>query len=239
MNQILTIAKRELSSFFFSPVAYLVLLVFSFVATLLFFATFSPGAPASLRIELGWLVWLLVFVTPAISMRLISEEIHTGTLEMLMTSPLTDAQLIIGKWLGALGFFATLIFPVLVHVLVLEINGNPDYGPIISGLIGMLLVGGLYLAIGTFVSAISRSQLIAFMLTALVTGFLTIGMYMLVRAGWMPTGIKQAIYYLNVDQQFQDFAKGLIDITNLIYFVSGIAMFLFFAVMVLQSRRWM
>ena len=238
MMRTLTIARREIISFFFSPVAYMVLIIFTFVTTLLFFATFGAGAPANLRTELGWIVWLLVFVTPAISMRLLSEEVNHGTIELLMTVPISDTELILGKWLGATATFASLLVPVLVHVVVLELYANPDYGPIITGLAGMLLVGGLYLAIGTFVSATSQSQLVAFMLTLLVTGFLTIGMYMLGRADWAPPGLQQAMFYLNVDQQFADFAKGLIDVTNLVYFASGIALFLFLAVLTLQSRRW-
>lgn len=238
MNQTLIIAKRELSALFYSPVAYLVLGIFAFVASLLFLATFSPGSPASLRIELGWIVWLMAFIVPAISMRLVSEEMSSGTVELLMTAPVDDAQLILGKWLGALAFFLILLIPLLIHVLVLELNGSPDYGPIFTGLLGVVLVGALYLAIGTFASTISNSQLIAFMLTVLITGFLTIGMYMIGSSTWLPANLKPVVFYLNVDQQFSDFGKGLIDIRNFVYFFSGIALFLFFAVKLLESRRW-
>ena len=238
MNQTLIIAKRELSALFYSPVAYLVIGVFALVASLLFLGSFASGEPASIRVELNWIVWLMAFIVPAISMRLVSEEMSAGTVELLMTAPLDDAQVIIGKWLGSLAFFLTLLIPVIIHVIVLELNGAPDYGPVFTGLLGMVLVGGLYLAIGTFASTISNSQLIAFMLTVFITGFLTIGMYKLGGSTWLPSDLKPVVFYLNVDQQFSNFAKGLIDIRNFVYFLSGIAMFLFFAVKLLESRRW-
>lgn len=238
MNQTLVIAKRELSSLFYSPVAYVALIVFAFISGLLFLATFAPGEPATLRTELSWIVWLLVFIAPAISMRLISEETSTGTIELLMTSPVSDLNVVAGKWLGALGFFLTLLIPLVVQVIVLEIVADPDYGPILTGFAGVILVGGLYLAIGTMVSAATRNQFIALLITILVTGFLTIGLYMLARAGWVPPWLREAMFYLNVDQQFDDFAKGLIDTSNFVFFLSGIALFLFLAVLILQSRRW-
>ena len=238
MNQTLTIAKRELTSLFFSPVAYLVLGVFSFVATGFFVKFFGPGAPAEMRYEFQWMVWLLVLLVPAISMRLISEEIRAGTIEMLMSSPITDTHIILGKWLGATGFFLVLLLPLVVHVAVLEMTAEPDYGPIFTGMLGLILVGGLYMAIGLTLSALTDSQLIAFLLTVLVAGFFSIGMYLLGSAAWLPPAAKQAMFYVNIHQQFEDFAKGLIDTSNFVFFISGIALFLFIAVQVLQSRRW-
>lgn len=238
MNQTLTIARRELSSLFFSPVAYLVLAVFAFVTTGFFFQTFAPGSPAELRVQFQWIVWLLVFLVPAISMRLVSEEVRSGTLELLMTTPISDAQVVLGKWLGAIGFFLVLLVPVLVQIAALEFVADPDYGPIITGLVGLILVGGLFLAIGMAVSAMTDSQLVAFMITVLAAGFFTIGLYLLASADWAPAWLQQAMFYMNVHQQFDDFAKGLIDTSNFVYFISGIGLFLFFAVLILQSRRW-
>lgn len=238
MSQTFIIARRELSSLFFSPVAYVALIVFSFIAGLLFLATFAPGEPASLRLELSWVVWLLVFIVPAISMRLVSEETAAGTIELLMTSPVSDVHVVVGKWLGALGFFLTLLIPLVVQVVILEIVADPDYGPIVTGLVGVVLVGGLYLAIGTTISAATRNQFIALLITILATGFLTIGLYMLARAAWVPPWLRETMFHINVDQQFDDFAKGLIDTSNFVFFLSSIALFLFLAVLTLQSRRW-
>jgi ABC-2 type transport system permease protein len=237
MNASWTIAKREFSSQFYSPIAYVVLSVFALVSTGFFFTTFAPGQPLTIRNELGYLVWLMVFLLPAISMRLISEELRSGTIETLMTAPLSDAQVIAGKWLGAMLFFLTLLAPVAVHIAVMEFNGDPDYGPIATGLLGLIFVGGLYLAIGLFVSAFSSNQIVTWIVTVLITGSLTIGLYMLAQVQ-MPAFLTATCMYLNVDAQYQDFAKGLVDLTNFIYFVSGIGLFLFLAVLALQSRRW-
>ena len=238
MNQTLVIAKRELSSLFYSPVAYLVLVVFTFVADLLFLNWFGQGMPASLRNVFMGLVWLMAFIVPAISMRLVSEEIASGTIEPLMTAPVDDAQMIVGKWLGAMAFFMTLLVPLVIQVILLEVNGAPDYGPIFTGFLGLILVGGFYLAIGTVASTISNSQLVAFILTVLVTGMLTIGATMISGKSWLPDALQQVVFYMNVNDQFNKFAKGLIDIRNFVYFISGTVLFLFLAVKLLESRRW-
>lgn len=238
MNQTLTIAKRELTSLFFSPIGYVVLALFGLVASLLFLRTFGAGAPAEMREPFGWIVWLMVFLVPAISMRVVSEELRSGTIETLMTAPISDTQVVVGKWLGAVGFFCVLLVPVLVHVMILVFTSHPDYGPIVTGLLGLLLVGGLYLAIGTFASAATQNQIIAFLVTVFITGTLTIVLYNLAGARFMDPTLGRALFYLNVDQQFAEFAKGVIDTKSLIYFASGIALFLFFAVKLLESKRW-
>jgi len=239
MQRTLVIAKRELSALFYSPIGYLVLGVFALVSSLFFISTFSPGQAATLRSELQWIIWLLAFLVPAISMRLISEEMRAGTIELLMTGPVDDTELVVGKWLGSLVFLLAMLVPIVIHAVILEMTGAPDYGPIFTGLVGLILVGGFYLAIGTFASTLTDSQLIAFVITVLITGFLTIGMYLLVQhAGWLPGSVKDALSYLNVDQQYSDFALGLIDIRNFVYFLTGIAVFLFTAVKLLESRRW-
>jgi len=271
MNQTLTIAKRELTSLFFSPIAYVVLGLFSFVSALLFLAAFQPGADASLRSVFGWIVWLMVFLVPAISMRLLSEELRSGTIELLMTTPVNDTQVIIGKWLGAMGFLLVLLAPLLVFAIILETYANPDWGPILTGIFGLLLVGGFYLAIGTFASAINQNQIIAFLITVFITGFMTIGLYLLPQANieliwdwvqwviygltawpltaeraaayeaWLtgvPQQLRSVMFFLNVDQHYGDFSRGIVDTSRIIYFASGISLFLFFAVKMLESKRW-
>ncbi len=238
MSQTLTIAKRELTSLFCSPIAYVVLGLFAFGTGMIFFLGFAPGLAAGMRSTFDSVVWLMIFLVPAISMRLISDELRNGTVEPLMTAPITDVQVVMGKWLGAMGFYAALLAPLCVLVLVLEVNASPDYGPILTGLTGLVLVGGLYLAIGTFASAATQNQIIAFLLTVFVICVFTIAMYFLPRASFVSPPWQQAMYYLNVNMQFEDFNKGLIDTSNFVYFVSGITLFLFLAVKVLESRRW-
>ncbi|MEX2544030.1 MAG: ABC transporter permease [Phycisphaeraceae bacterium] len=235
---VVTIARRELAGLFYSPIAYVVLALFALGSTLFFVNEFTVGMQATLRTVYWWVVWLLMFLVPAISMRLVSEEFRGGTIEPLMTAPVSDAQVIVGKWLGAMGFVLVLLSPLLLHAAVLEMTASPDRGPILTGLIGLALVGGLYLAIGIFASATTQNQIIAFLLTVFAISLLTFGMYFLPRAAFVGPGLRQAMYYLNVNGQFEDFNKGLIDTSNFVYFVTGIGLFLFLAVKVLESRRW-
>ena len=239
MKQVINIARRELSGMFFSPIGYLVLGLFTAGATLLFFLDFQPHTSADLRSTFGAIVFLLILIAPAISMRLVSEELHTGTIEPLMTAPVTDTEVILGKWLGAMVYFTfLLIAPLAVLLTVLEIYASPDYGPIFTGLLGLLLVGGFYLAIGTFASATSENQIIAVMVTVFIICMFTLLTSVLGGVYWLSPEIREVVYYLNVNLQYQDFSKGLIDTSNLVYFISGTALFLFFAVLLLQSKRW-
>ncbi len=238
MRPILTMMRRELASLFFSPVGYVVLALFALGSSLVFFINFGPGQAATMRTTYAGVVWLLVFLAPAISMRLISEEIARGTLERLMTSPINEMQIVLGKWLAAVVFFAVLLSPLMVQAAVLEINGRPDWGPIATGLLGLLLVGGLYLAIGTFASAASENQIIAFLLSVLLICSFTFLLYFLPEADFIPSGVRSAMFYANVNRQYEDFNKGLIDIRNFVYFASVTGLFLFLAVKLLESRRW-
>ena len=238
MKQTITIAVRELTSFFYSPIAYVVIGLFALCTTPIFFIFFQPGEEATMRDTLSWVVWLMVFIAPAISMRLLSEEIRSGTVELLMTSPISDMQVVLGKWLGALGFFCTLFVPLLIFTAMLMWYGKPDIGPIFTGLLGLLLVGGLYLAIGAFVSAVTENQIISFLGTAFIILTLTIIFFFLARTPRVPPAIQKALIYLNIDNQFKDFTLGLIDVSNFVYFISLTAVFLFLAAKLLESRRW-
>ncbi|MAE65697.1 MAG: hypothetical protein CMJ18_15620 [Phycisphaeraceae bacterium] len=238
MGQIITIARRELSSQFFSPIAYVVIGVFGFGSALIFDLHFQSGAAASLQMTFSGLVWLMIFLAPAISMRLISEEFRSGTAELLMTAPISDTEIVLGKWLGAMGFLAAMFVPLVLLALVLEWNGSPDWGPILVGLLGLILVGGLYLAIGTFASSLSQNQIVAFIVTVFIVCIFTIAMFFLPQASWVPTGLGRAMLYINVNQQFDTFNKGLLVLPNVIFFLSGIVLFLFLAVKKIESRRW-
>jgi ABC-2 type transport system permease protein len=238
MNTTLAIAKRELTSLFVSPTAYLVIGIFAFVTSAFFMAFFAPGQPAEMRRVYEVVVWLLVFLAPAVSMRTVSEELATGTIELLMTAPVSDTQIVLGKWLGAMGFFLAMLSPLLAHVVVLAFTASPDYGPIFTGLLGLVLIGGLYLAIGVFVSTLTDSQLVAFLLTTLITGLLAIGVYFFAFIDGLPGWARDTLGHLNITEHFAAFAKGLIDASNLVYFLSGTALFLFLGVKLLESRRW-
>jgi len=238
MSNILTIARRELSSLFFSPIAYVVLGLFALGTSWIFFMSFGPGEPASLRGTFTAVVWLMIFLVPAISMRLVSDEVRNGTLELLMTSPLSDAQVILGKWFGAMGFYVALLSPLVVQALVIAAFAKPDLGPFATGFLGLLLVGGLYLAIGTFASTLTQNQIIAFLVTIFFICILTFVTFFVPRANNVWQWLKDVTLYLNVNAQFEDFTKGLIDTGCLAYFIVGIAFFLFLAILSLESRRW-
>ncbi len=238
MTPMCVIARRELSSLFFSPIAYVVLGLFSLGTSLIFLMSYAPGQPASMRPTFDGVIWLMIFLVPAISMRLISEELRSGTIELLMTSPINDTQVVVGKWLGAMGFLMALMLPLLILVGVLQLTARPDYGPIVTGFIGLLLVGGLYLAIGTFASAISQNQIISFLLTVFVICMLTFVLFFLPQAAFVRDEWRGFMYHLNVNMQFDNFNKGLIDWPNLVYFISLIGLFLFLAVQLVQSKRW-
>ncbi len=238
MTHTLTIAKRELTSLFFSPVAYVVLGVFGFGTALIFFTQFRPGAPAEMRVVLGYVSVLMIFLVPAISMRLLSEEYRSGTVETLMTLPISDAQVVMGKWLGAMGFLVSLMLPLLVLTGVLALNSDPDPGPILAGFLGLLMVGGLYLAIGAFASSTTQNQIIAFLVTVFIILAMVLPSWFIRGAGWLTDWMKQGLFYLDIYEQYGDFAKGVIDLGRVVFFVSGIALFLFLATQTLQSKRW-
>jgi len=238
MNPTLTIAQRELKSFFFSPIAYVVLGAFGLGVTLVFFRSYGSGEPAVMRPTYDWVVWLLVFLAPAISMRGFAEELRAGTFETLMTSPVSDGQVVLGKFLGCFAFMLIMLGVLLTHVAALELTADPDYGPVFTGLLGLVLVGALYLAIGLVSSALTQNQIIAFILSVLMISLLTFAMFFLPRWSALGEGLREAAAYINVNRQYQDFSKGLINVRNLVYFISGIAMFLFIAVKLVESRRW-
>ncbi|MCC7192934.1 MAG: ABC transporter permease [Phycisphaeraceae bacterium] len=238
MRQTFTIARRELTSLFFSPVAYLVLGAFGLGSTLIFLMSFYSGEPAQMRATFSAVIWLMILLVPAISMRLFAEEFRSGTIETLMTSPISDTQIVLGKWLGALGFFIALLIPLSILTIVLAFNARPDWGPIFTGFLGLIFIGGLYLAIGTFASATTQNQIIAFIITGLILLMLSVGMFFLARSTFLSSWWREIVSYLWIDNQVADFNKGVIDSSKVVYFLSGIGFFLFLAVKVLESKRW-
>lgn len=235
---ILTLAKRELTSLFYSPIAYVVLGGFAIGSSIFFLEDLRPGQPATMRNTFELIVWLLIFLAPAVSMRLISEELRSGTFERLMTSPVNDMQVVLGKWLGALGFFVVLLLPLVVQVLVLELVSAPEWGPILTGLLGLVLVGAMYLAIGVFASAWTQNQIIAFLVTVFIIAVPTFAAFFLSGVATITPGLRRLVEYLSVNNQYADFAKGLIDIRNFVYFLTTTALFLFLAIKLVESRRW-
>lgn len=237
MTRTTTIARRELSSYFFSPIAYVAMALFLFAAGFSFWDDFQPGQPAVMRAIFEHMVWLLVFVIPILCMGLLSQEWATGTIETLMTAPLDETEVVIGKFLGSLAFFIVLLIPTLLYVVMLRIYSHPDYGPIFAGYLGLLLVGSLFIAIALFCSSLTKSQVVAAVAAAailLITSI--IPYYASSRAtlsGFWRKAVDQCVL-----ARYADFSKGVIDIGNLVFFLATTAVFLFLTIKVLESRRW-
>lgn len=237
MSRATTIARRELSSYFYSPIAYVAMTLFLFAAGFSFWDDFTPGQPAVMRAIFEHMVWLLVFIIPILCMGLLSQEWATGTIETLMTAPLGEAEVVIGKFLGSLAFFLVLLAPTLVYVLMLRIYSQPDYGPIFAGYLGLVLVGALFIAIALFCSSLTRSQVVAAVAAAailLVTSI--VPWYASSRATL--SGFWRKAADQGVLTRYADFSKGIIDTGDLVFFVAATAVFLFLTVKVLESRRW-
>jgi ABC-2 type transport system permease protein len=241
MRNIWVIAKRELGAYFTSPVAYVFLVIFLLLTG---FFTFTAGqfferGEASLGAFFGWHPWLYLVLVPAVGMRLWAEERRQGTIELLMTLPLTTWQAIAGKFLASWIFLAVallLTFPVIVTVNVL---GSPDNGMIFAGYLGSLFMAGAYLAVTCMTSALTRNQVVAFILSVVLCLFLILVGFNPVTdllARWASPGIVDTVAAFSVVTHFDGFQKGVIDSRDLLYFLSVIGFSLFATSVILRSR---
>lgn len=237
MKQPLALAWREFVSLWVTPMGYGVAALFMLGSSLLFFAEFSTGAEATMLPVYIGVSWLLAVLTPAVSMRLLSEEWRSGTLELLTASPVTDTQIVVGKWLGAMGFVGLMLGLLWPACGVLMVWGRPDVGVLISGWMGLWLVAGLYLGIGLWVSAMTSSGLLCYMASLFVIGAVTLLTALLPFAAFVGPDMRVALFTMNVPAQFGDFAQGVIDPTTVCFFVSGILLMLFIAIQSLRFRR--
>jgi gliding motility-associated transport system permease protein len=241
MKNVYIIAKRELGSYFTSPVAYVFLVIFLLLTG---FFTFTAGqfferGEASLAAFFGWHPWLYLVLVPAAGMRLWAEERRAGTLELLMTMPLTPWQAIVGKFAASwafLGIALALTFPVVLTVNVL---GSPDNGIIFAGYLGSLLMAGSYLAVTCLTSAMTRNQVVAFILSVVVCLFLILVGFnpvtdLMVR--WASPAFIDTVAAFSVVTHFDGFQKGVIDGRDLAYFLSVIGFSLFATGVVLRNR---
>lgn len=237
MTQTLVIAGRELRAYFLSPAGYIIVALFLLVTGgVFYFGAFETGEIASLRPVFGMGTWLLAFIAPAVTMRLISEELRMGTIEMLMTCPVRETEVIVGKFLGAMGLLVIMLLPTAVFVIGLEVYGRPDYGELLCGYLGLLLAGTAYVSSGVLASTFTNSQPVAFLLALffwLVLGISTKIVPAHVNDYW--AGL---IFAIDPDMRLRDFTIGLIDTSNVVYFLSIAVVFLISAVVSLQSRRW-
>jgi ABC-2 type transport system permease protein len=237
VSAVLAITSREIRSCFLSPVGYVVAAIFALMTGIVFVAqTFNQGQPATLNPVFQWGTWMLLFVAPAISMRAIAEEKRVGTYEMLVSCPVSERQVIAGKFLGAMLFLAAILLPTLVQVLALERYGRPDYGEMACGFFGLLLAGSAYIASGLLASALTTSQVLAFLSTLFFWIVLTVGAKLL--PAYVPGRWADVAFAADPDPRLRDFAIGLIDTSNVVYFAGLTIFFLIAATRVLQAGRW-
>ncbi|MEZ6244222.1 MAG: ABC transporter permease [Phycisphaerales bacterium] len=235
------IATREMGSLLRLPVGWVVIALFAFLSAVLFVnGTLTPGQPATMRYFFASASWLMLGVAPAVSMRLLSEELRSGTIEPLRTAPISDAAVVWGKYLGGVLFLGLMLVPTLVLPIVLwgVSDPKPDPGPVIAGYLSLMLVGMLYLAVGLLASALTSSQTLAFL------GALMFLVLMMVLTGTVsqaeatPQWMARALAALSVQARARDMAKGVIDTGAVAFFLAGSAWFVLLATAALQSRRW-
>ncbi len=242
MNAIMTIYRRELSSYFSTPVAYVFIVIFLMLSGIFTFylgGLFERGQ-ADLQPFFSFLPWLYLFLVPAISMGMWAEERKSGSIEMLMTLPVSVGQAVIGKFLAAwlfIGIALFLTFPLWITVNYL---GEPDNPVIFAGYIGAFLMAGAYLAIGSCISALTRNQVIAFVIAIVVCfGFILSGFSMVLDlfTGWAPQTVVNAISGMSFLTHFNSITKGVIDLRDVIYFTSFIVIWLYANVIIVEMKK--
>jgi ABC-2 type transport system permease protein len=246
MRNVWTVAKREFAHYFVSPVAYAVAVLFLSIVGLIFVVSVSQlsrGGEPSMSFVFGPLTSLFLFFAPVITMRLLADEQSKGTLELLLTAPLKEWELVLGKWLGAWFFGLSLVGVTVIYAAILYAYGNPDPGPIYSSYLGMALMVGAVLAVGVFASSLTGNLIVAvaigytFMLTIWIIGFASNLLQSFFGVG--SNNIVDFANYIDFSNHYSNsFGRGVIDTVDIVYFVSVIAISLFLATRVVEMRRW-
>lgn len=245
MNALLAIARKELLSFFFAPMAYIVIAAFllmnGFIFAVILAALSQPGAfstsPMSVFFGGTLFFWIfLIVMVPVITMKLGAEEFKAGTIETLMTAPISDLEVVLGKYLGALALYAAAWLPTALYPVVLSAYAEVDWGPVLSGYLGVLMVGAFFVAIGLFTSVVAKNQVVAAILAfAILLLLLSISVISFMATDPLWKGILE---YVDLWTVIQGFAKGLVDTRALVYLLSGAGLFLALSYQALQARRW-
>lgn len=238
MTKTIAIMQRELLSLFYSPIGYIVIAAFLVLTggLMLFLDAFAPGKPASLRELFVFTPYVLALIIPAISMRAISEEYRSGTIEPLMTAPISDTHVVMGKFLASFAFYVIMLAATLVYLALMWLYGNPDFGATLSSYLGLMLMGSAFTAIGLFASSLTRNQIVAWMVGAIpLMLFVWFGANIVTRV----TGVwRDVMQNLNVQRHLEQFTRGLVSLESVVIFLGGTALFLFLTVKVVESRRW-
>jgi ABC-2 type transport system permease protein len=227
--------QKELRSYFNSPVAYIVIVVFLVILGWFFTSSIFIANISSLRTVFETTPFLLLFFAPAITMRLISEEKKSGTLELLLTKPVKEYEIILGKFLAAWILFFFALLPTLSYYVSISLLGTLDIGPVIGGYLGLLFVGAVFLAIGVFGSSITENQVVGFIVSFLIVFILFMLDKILL---YVPTSLASILEYLSIDYHFSNIARGVIDSRDLLYYLSAVVFTLLLGTVSLQKRRW-
>ena len=235
MSPALVISRREIRTYFNSPVAYIVVPVFVIVTGYLFFTQLFLEKQADLRGFFNIMPLLFMFIIPAITMRLLADEKSSGTLELLITMPVRDWEVVVGKFLAAMALLCTAIGLTLVFALTVRSLGPLDRGPAIGGYLGLLLMGGAYIAIGVMCSAFTRNSIVSFIVAFAISFALFLFGHV---EQFAPQALQPLLHFLSISDHFENISRGVIDTRDVIYYASIMTVCLLFATLSLESRRW-
>ena len=252
MSNILAIAQKELKGYFASPIAYVVIGFFALIFGYWYVVSINAflqmamqmGAPGqgqvnvntfAVRPLLGNVSVVALLVLPLITMRTYAEEKRSGTMELLLTSPLTDFQIIMGKFIGAVSLYGLMLGVTLIHMAILFIYGNPEWKPIATGYLGLFLMGASFISLGLWISSLTKNQIVAGMITFAVLLLLFTMSWAVDSAG--PT-MQKVLTAVSLTDHFDDFSKGVIAVRHLVYYISFITFGLFLTAKSVDSERW-
>jgi ABC-2 type transport system permease protein len=237
MVNVPVITRRELSAYFLSPIAYVVLTAFALGHGIIFSIGIGPALDLgdTAQRAFGLLLFLLIFVVPLLTMRLLAEEMHSGTIEPLMTAPVTEPEVVLGKFVGALLFAAIMMLPIGLEIAYLRLLGPMDAGPLLSGFLGAFLLTAQFTAVGLFCSAVTRVQIAS----AIICFVSLLGFYFL---GWLGQESELAtvrvLRYISPPAHYLSFLRGIVDTRDVAYFAVTTVTFLFLTVKALELRKW-
>jgi len=236
LTNINIIFKKELKSYFNSPMAYIFLVVFAIVTGYFFTNTFFLFNQSNMRALFNIVPLVYLFFIPAITMGLIAREKNIGTMGDISTLHIKDVEFVVGKFMSALSLIALGLAFTLIHFFTLmNVGTNIDYGAVFTGYLGLLMLGAVYASVGTFASSVTDNQVIAFIISVFIVLVFFLMDKMLY---FMPVSIAGLIQYISVDYHLSNISRGVIDSRNIIYFASLIGFFLFTTVRVLEIRKW-
>ena len=238
MGNMIAIMRKELRTYFVSPVAYVVIAAYLLMCGIFFaiLLTAPTGAAESrLDIVFGNVPVVLLIVAPALTMRLLAEEQKSGTIELLLTSPVRDWEVVVGKYLSSLVLYAIPVVVTMIYIVILKRYSSPDLGPMLGGFLGIFLLGAAFLAVGMLATALTQNQVVA----ALISIAVLLALWLInAFASAVQAPLSSVLQYLSIISHYSEFYSGVIDTRHVVYYLSVIVVSLFLSVRVLETRRW-